>query len=165
VEQSALCVANHLLRRHRDPAALPEDTVETMLTYQRYRTISQRSAGTGLSTARMREALDAARADGATDTPDPVRTLWRSVFDLERRTMTAHLYLGDAPGHSPELESTILPSNAPDARSSVLTECGTFPAEREIHPLEMRDTPALRESVFRRASPANSHGESRKPAG
>jgi Acyl-coenzyme A:6-aminopenicillanic acid acyl-transferase len=102
----ALCVTNHPLHRYR--GSLPEDTVETMLTYQRYRTISERSAGTGLSAARMREALDAARVDAACDTPYPVRTLWRTVFDLERRTMATHFYLGDAPDgaprYSPELE-------------------------------------------------------------
>lgn len=107
----ALCVTNHLLHRHRDPAALPADNVETMLTYQRYRTISEHSAGDGLSSARMREALDVVRADAATDTPYPVRTLWRTVFDLDRHTMAAHFYLGDAPDgaprYSPELEFTV----------------------------------------------------------
>lgn len=106
----ALCVTNHPLHRYR--GSLPEDTVETMLTYQRYRTISERSAGTGLSAARMREALDAARVDAASDTPYPVRTLWRTVFDLERRTMATHFYLGDAPDgaprYSPELEFPLL---------------------------------------------------------
>ena len=104
----ALCMTNHPLHRHRDPAGLPADTEETMLTYQRYRTISERSAGTDLSAARMRAALDAVRVDAATDTPYPVRTLWRTVFDLERRTMAVHFYLGDAPDgaprYSPELE-------------------------------------------------------------
>jgi acyl-CoA:6-aminopenicillanic acid acyl transferase len=107
----ALCVTNHPLHRHRGPVPLPEDTDETMLTYQRYRTISERSASAGLSAARMREALDAVRVDAATDTPYPVRTLWRTVFDLERTTMAAHFYLGDAPDgaprYSPELEFTI----------------------------------------------------------
>jgi hypothetical protein len=107
---AALCVTNHPLHLHRDPAALPEDTVETLLTYQRYRTISERSAGAGLSAVRMREALDAVRADATTDTPYPVRTLWRTVFDLERSSMATHFYLGDAPDgaprYSPELEFT-----------------------------------------------------------
>jgi acyl-CoA:6-aminopenicillanic acid acyl transferase len=107
----ALCVTNHLLHRHRDPSALPEDNVETMLTYQRYRTISEHAAGTGLSGDRMREALDAVRADAATDTPYPVRTLWRTVFDLDRATMATQFYLGDAiggaPRYSPELEFAV----------------------------------------------------------
>ncbi|QYN34951.1 linear amide C-N hydrolase [Pseudonocardia sp. DSM 110487] len=107
----ALCMTNHPLHRHLDPAALPADTEETMLTYLRYRTISERSAGAGPSAARMREALDAVRVDAATDTPYPARTLWRTVFDLERCTMATHFYLGDAqdgaPRYSPELEFTI----------------------------------------------------------
>jgi hypothetical protein len=107
----ALCMTNHPLHRHRDEAALPEDTVETMLTYQRFRTIADRSAGTGLSATRMREALDAVRVDAATDTPYPVRTLWRTVLDLERRAMVTRFYLGDAPDgaprYSPELEFPI----------------------------------------------------------
>jgi hypothetical protein len=97
----ALCMTNHPLNRGRDEATLPEDTDETMLTYRRYRTIAERSAGTGLSAARMREALDAVRVDAATDTPYPVRTLWRTVFDLESRTMATHFYLGDAPDGAP----------------------------------------------------------------
>jgi acyl-CoA:6-aminopenicillanic acid acyl transferase len=105
----ALCVTNHLLHRYSGP--LPEDTDETMLTYHRYRTIAERSAGTGLSAARMREALDSVRVDASTDTPYPVRTLWRTVFDVERRTMATHFYLGDAPDgtprYSPELEFPI----------------------------------------------------------
>ncbi|TQM15270.1 C45 family peptidase [Pseudonocardia kunmingensis] len=104
----ALCVTNHLLHRHRDAAALPADNTETMLTYQRYRAVAERSAGTGLSAERMRDALDAARVDAATDTPYPIRTLWRTVIDLERATMATHFYLGDAPDgaprYSPELE-------------------------------------------------------------
>jgi Acyl-coenzyme A:6-aminopenicillanic acid acyl-transferase len=107
----ALCVTNHMLHRHRDPAALPEDNAETMLTYQRYRTIAERSAGAGLSAALMREALDAVRVDAATDTDYPVRTLWRTVWDLERRAMTTKFYLGDAPDgaprYSPELEFAV----------------------------------------------------------
>ena len=110
-DDGALCVTNHLLHRHRAPAPLPEDTVETMLTFERFRTISERSAGADLSAARMREALDAVRAEAATDTPYPVRTLWRTVFDLERAAMTTHFYLGDAPDgaprYSPELEFTL----------------------------------------------------------
>jgi hypothetical protein len=107
----ALCVTNHLVHRHRDPADLPEDNAQTMLTYQRYRTISERSAGTALSGERLREALDAVRVDAATDTPYPIRTLWRTVFDLERNTMATQFYLSDAadgaPRYSPELEFAV----------------------------------------------------------
>jgi Acyl-coenzyme A:6-aminopenicillanic acid acyl-transferase len=104
----ALCLTNHPVCRHSDPTALPDDTEESLLTYQRYRIISERSAGTDLSAARMREALDAVRIDAATDTGYPLRTLWRTVCDLERRTMATKFYLGDAldgaPRYSPELE-------------------------------------------------------------
>ncbi|MCO1658949.1 C45 family peptidase [Pseudonocardia humida] len=107
----ALCVTNHPLRRHRDPADLPADNPETALTYQRYRTISERSQGTDLSGERMREALDAVQVDSTTDTPYPLRTLWRTVFDLERTTMATRFYLGDAPDgtprHSPEREFAV----------------------------------------------------------
>jgi hypothetical protein len=102
----ALCVTNHLLHRYSGP--LPEDDDQTMLTYHRHRTIAERSVGTRLSADRMREALDSVRVDASTDTPYPVRTLWRTVFDVERRTMATHFYLGDAPDgaarYSPELE-------------------------------------------------------------
>jgi hypothetical protein len=107
-DAGALCVTNHLLHRRADPADLPADDVETMLTYGRYRTLAERSAGAGLSGERMREALDAVRCDAASDVPHPIRTLWRTVFDLERTTMSTHFYLGDAPDgaprYSPELE-------------------------------------------------------------
>jgi hypothetical protein len=100
----ALCVTNHLLHRHRDPADLPADNAETMLTYQRYRTISERSAGPSLSGESMREALDAVRAHAATDTPYPIRTLWRSLFDLDRMTMATHFYPGGRRGRLAALQ-------------------------------------------------------------
>jgi hypothetical protein len=82
-----------------------------MLTYQRYRTISERSAGTDLSAARMREALDAVRIDAANGTGYPIRTLWRTVWDLERHAMMTKFYLGDAPDgaprYTPELEFAV----------------------------------------------------------
>ncbi|GAA1319608.1 C45 family peptidase [Pseudonocardia xinjiangensis] len=110
-DSGALCVTNHLVHRHRDPADLPADNAETMLTYQRYRTISERSAGDGLSGERMREALDAVRVDAATDMGYPVRTVWRTVFDLELGTMATRFYLGGAadgaPRYSPELEFAV----------------------------------------------------------
>lgn len=100
-DSGALCVTNHYLHRHRDPADLPVDNDETLLTYQRYRTLSERSTGPDLSADRMREALDAVRVDADADTPYPIRTLWRSVFDLDSATMATHFYLGDAPDGSP----------------------------------------------------------------
>jgi len=104
----ALCVTNHLLQRHRDPAALPADTTETMLTYHRYRTLHERSAGAALSGELMRKTLDEVRADPEANWGYPVRTLWRTVFDLEDSVMAVRFYLGDAADggmrYSPELE-------------------------------------------------------------
>jgi predicted choloylglycine hydrolase len=106
----ALCVTNHLVHRHPDPADLPADNAETMLSYQRYRTLSERGGGTGLSIDSMREALGAVSFDAGTDAGHPIRTLWRTVFDLERCTMATAFYLCDAPDgtprYSPELEFT-----------------------------------------------------------
>jgi hypothetical protein len=111
VDAGALCVTNHPLRRHPDPDDLPVDTAETMLTYQRYRTLHERSARADRTGDVLREALDAVRVDATTDTPYPIRTLWRTVFDLELRTMATHFYLGDAgdgaPRYSPELEFAV----------------------------------------------------------
>jgi hypothetical protein len=105
---AALCVTNHPLQRHRDPAALPADTAETMLTYHRYRTLHERSTGGALSGELMRKTLDEVRADPETNWGYPVRTLWRTVFDLERSAMAVRFYLGDAADgslrYSPELE-------------------------------------------------------------
>lgn len=107
-DRGALCVTNHFVHRHRDPTDLPEDSAESMLTYQRYRRLSELSTGPDLSADRMREALDAVGIDAAVDVALPMRTLWRTVFDLERAAMTTRFYLGDAPDgtsrYSPELE-------------------------------------------------------------
>ena len=107
-ESGALCVTNHLLQRHRDPAALPADTAETMLTYHRYRTLHERSTGAALSGELMRKTLDEVRADLEANWGYPVRTLWRTVFDLESSAMAVRFYLGDAADcslrYSPELE-------------------------------------------------------------
>ncbi|MHA6617429.1 C45 family autoproteolytic acyltransferase/hydolase [Pseudonocardia sp. DLS-67] len=110
LDGGALCVTNHLVHRHPDPADLPADNAETMLSYRRYRTLSERGAGTGLSADAMREVLGAVSFDARTDEGYPIRTLWRSVLDLERRAMATTFYLGDAldgtPRYSPELEFT-----------------------------------------------------------
>ncbi|GAA1295187.1 hypothetical protein GCM10009609_75810 [Pseudonocardia aurantiaca] len=101
----ALCVTNHLLHRHRDVAALPEDNPETMLSYGRYRSLHA-STGGAMSADRLRESLDEIRFDAATSDPYPVRTLWRTVFDLQERMMSAHFYLGDGedgPRYSEEM--------------------------------------------------------------
>jgi hypothetical protein len=101
----ALCVTNHLLHRHRAPAALPEDNPETMLTYRRYRSLHARTGG-AMSAAGLRDSLDEIRFDAATAEAYPLRTLWRTVLDLQERTMSTHFYLGDGadgPRYSEEL--------------------------------------------------------------
>ncbi|MEU6643721.1 C45 family peptidase [Saccharomonospora sp. NPDC046836] len=98
---AALCVTNHLLHRHRDLAQLPEDNAETMLTYQRYRTLRERTDRARLSGTALRETLDAVRITAANAQDYPARTLWRSVLDLGSRTMSTHFYLGDDPDGAP----------------------------------------------------------------
>lgn len=99
VADGPLCVTNHLLHRHPDLDALPEDTSDTMLTYQRLRTITKEAD------AGPRDALDA--VSFAVEPGAPWRTLWRSVFDPAARTMSTRFYLGDGENgtarHSPEL--------------------------------------------------------------
>lgn len=108
---SALCLTNHFVHRHGDPDALPADNAESLLTYQRYRRLAERSAGADLSAGRMREALDAVSLDATADVPYPIRTLWRTIFDLDAATMSTRFYLGDGPGgelrYSPEVEFTV----------------------------------------------------------
>lgn len=104
----ALCVTNHFLHRHRDPAELPVDNPETLQSYERYRRLVERSSGAGLSADRLRDALDAVGFDATANVPWPIRTLWRTVFNLDQATMTTRFYLGDNPDstsrYSPELE-------------------------------------------------------------
>lgn len=108
---SALCLTNHFVHRHGDPDALPADNAESLLTYQRYRRLAERSAGADLSAGRLREALDAVSLDATADVPYPIRTLWRTIFDLDAATMSTRFYLGDGPGgelrYSPEVEFTV----------------------------------------------------------
>lgn len=107
-----LCVTNHPLHRHPDPANLPEDTPDSMLTYRRTATLAKRTGGGGMSAARIRAALDEVHFDVPTADAAglPVRTLWRTVFDVHARTMHTRFYLGDNPDgtlrYSPELELT-----------------------------------------------------------
>ncbi len=103
VADGPLCVTNHPLHRHPDVDALPEDRPETMLTYQRMRTLAKETH------ADLRDALDTVSVE--IEPGAPWRTLWRSVFDPAARTMSTRFYLGDNDGagqegtarHSPEL--------------------------------------------------------------
>ncbi|WP_020573146.1 C45 family autoproteolytic acyltransferase/hydolase [Actinopolymorpha alba] len=103
----ALCVTNHPLHRPIDPANPPRDNAETMLTYQRHEHLREQVKDGPMSAARLREVLDEVRFDARKADALPVRTLWRTVFDLDELTMAAHFYLGDAPDgdlvYSPEV--------------------------------------------------------------
>jgi hypothetical protein len=101
IDGGALCITNHLVHRHPDPADLPADNAETMLSYQRYRALHDRGAGTDLSADAMRAAIDSVRFDARNATDHPIRTLWRSVFDLATATMATRFFLGDEAGGAP----------------------------------------------------------------
>ncbi|RBM21031.1 peptidase C45, acyl-coenzyme A - 6-aminopenicillanic acid acyl-transferase [Prauserella sp. PE36] len=97
---AALCVTNHYLHRHPDPANLPEDNAETMETYQRYRSLHRWNEKGELSGPALRAALDDVRYEAGNAGAHPVRTLWRSVLDTGERTMSTRFYLGDNPDGS-----------------------------------------------------------------
>ncbi|MFB9902981.1 C45 family autoproteolytic acyltransferase/hydolase [Allokutzneria oryzae] len=104
----ALCVTNHLLNRHPDPEDLPADNAETMRTYERYRKLSH-STKAAMSGPGVRAALDDVSYAPDTDPHYPIRTLWRSVFDLGERSVATRFYLGDTdagPRYSDELVFT-----------------------------------------------------------
>jgi hypothetical protein len=88
----SLCVTNHPLHR---PAVSPRDDEETMFTHQRLRTLSERTKSGPMSLPLLRDALDEVRVDARKAGSYPLRTLWRTVFDLDDRTMSTHFYLGD----------------------------------------------------------------------
>ncbi|MGW0519497.1 C45 family autoproteolytic acyltransferase/hydolase [Crossiella sp. NPDC003009] len=90
----ALCVTNHLLHRHPGAENLPEDNVETLFTFQRYQQLAK-STGTTMSADSLRAALADIGFDASSPTDYPVRTLWRTVFDLGAGTMSAKFYLAD----------------------------------------------------------------------
>ncbi|SEL04023.1 C45 family autoproteolytic acyltransferase/hydolase [Nonomuraea pusilla] len=96
-----LCVTNHLLHRHPDPAGLPEDGPATFGTYGRLRTLHERGRGGVLSPDALRESLRAV-AQGE-DPAVPFRTLWTSVLDTAGRTLAIRFHLGDGRGYSDEL--------------------------------------------------------------
>ncbi|WP_232668037.1 C45 family peptidase [Pseudonocardia sp. TRM90224] len=99
-DRGALCVTNHPLFRH-GTSDLPQDDAESMLTYGRYRALAAQAEET-VSGESLRAVLDGVRFDAATAEGYPVRTLWRSVFDVGARSMSTEFYLADGI-YSPEL--------------------------------------------------------------
>lgn len=91
----ALCVTNHLLHKGTDPLNPPRDNEETMLTHERLATLTERTKAGPMSAAGLRAALDEVRCDAEKAGNYPIRTLWRTVFDLDDRTMSTRFYLGD----------------------------------------------------------------------
>ncbi|GGS79658.1 hypothetical protein GCM10010156_43010 [Planobispora rosea] len=89
--KGAMCVTNYLLHRHPDVSALPEDNEHSFRTYQRSRTLAGLIRD-GLSGTELRDTLDTV---AFTEEGEPWRTLWRSVFEPEERTMTTRFYLGE----------------------------------------------------------------------
>lgn len=91
--EGALCVTNHLLHRHHRAATLPEDTPDTMLTFQRYQHMAKRTQGT-MSAPALKSALDEIGFNTLA-TEYPIRTIWRSVLDLGNRTLSAQFRLAE----------------------------------------------------------------------
>ncbi|MEJ3653520.1 C45 family peptidase [Actinomycetes bacterium KLBMP 9759] len=99
-DRGALCVTNHQLFRH-GTAELPPDDAESMLTFARYRALAA-SAEETVSGESLRAVLDGVRFEAATVEGYPIRTLWRSVFDIGARSMSTSFYLAEG-SYSPEL--------------------------------------------------------------
>jgi hypothetical protein len=92
----SLCATNHFLHLPVDLAKeAQDDPMTTMLTYQRHRHLAERAKAGPTSAAGVRETLDEVRFDASRAGALPVRTLWRTVFDLDECTMSTHFYLGD----------------------------------------------------------------------
>ncbi|TCP53514.1 putative choloylglycine hydrolase [Tamaricihabitans halophyticus] len=105
-EGLAQCVTNHPLHRPTDPAKPPVDTEETMYSYARLDTLRARAESAPLSANELRTSLDSVALTSEPTAKYPLRTLWRTVFNLDERTMTTRFYLGDdsrsVPAYSPE---------------------------------------------------------------
>jgi predicted choloylglycine hydrolase len=96
-----LCVTNHLLHRNPDPMNLPEDSEHSFRTFERLRTLHERSKGVMMSPQDLRDSLRAVRQ--AEDPRLPFRTLWSTVFDTADRTLSTRFYLGDGRRYTEEL--------------------------------------------------------------
>ncbi|MFD7657788.1 C45 family autoproteolytic acyltransferase/hydrolase [Actinosynnema sp. NPDC059797] len=104
----SLSVTNHPLHRRPDPADPPRDTEQTMFTHERLEKLGRRVASGPMSPERLRAALDEVRFDGRKAAGSPLRTLWRTVFDLDDRTMATRFYLGDAADGAPRYSEEVV---------------------------------------------------------
>lgn len=91
--EAPLCVTNHLLHVHPDVDALPADTENSFRTYERARTLTKRTGGETLTAQGIRDAMDEVSVPA--DAGSPWRTLWRSIADVDARTLSVRFYLGD----------------------------------------------------------------------
>ncbi len=89
-----LTVTNFLLHRYEGTSSLPEDDPSSNM-FQRAKILATRAQAAPLSGDDLSAALDAVCVESG----DPVaRTLWRSLYDLDDRSLTIDFYLGRAPG-------------------------------------------------------------------
>jgi hypothetical protein len=98
-----MCVTNHPLYRYPDVDQLPTDDelsaaagmpVYRFNTYARMRMLTERAAHMPLSSADLADAVDEIAVDAEVPT---ARTIWRSLFDLDARTIEVEFFLGDEP--------------------------------------------------------------------
>ena len=94
-----MCVTNYLLHRHESVTALPDDDPNrrdaspfAANMYERARSLERSAQRPSLSQGELEAALDAVAVPTAVV---GARTLWRSIFELEARSMTTEFYLGD----------------------------------------------------------------------
>ncbi|APU15734.1 MULTISPECIES: C45 family peptidase [Actinoalloteichus] len=95
VDDGPLCVTNHLLHRHPDVENLPADNADSHETYERMRTLTRktRQDRQSVSSPEMMRA----DLDGVAPREDPSwRTIWRTVTDVQDRSMSAGFYLGES---------------------------------------------------------------------
>lgn len=90
-----MCVTNHLLHRHPQGSPLPEDNAESMRTYSRSAALQEHAAKGGLTQERIREVQDDVRFNASNTDGYPVRTLWRTIYDVTDRNLSVQFYLGD----------------------------------------------------------------------
>jgi hypothetical protein len=97
----AFCVTNYLLHRYAELTALPHDDEATrtgavpfhLNKYERARTLYGRAAKhTTLSAHDIVDMLHDVQADARVPNG---RTLWRTLYDVDARSMQATFYLGD----------------------------------------------------------------------